>query len=593
MQNETLRRDFQVEATRDAKGDVIEFTFSSERPVSMGAWDEVLDHSPENADFTRLNSAHPFLLDHDISQVLGVIEKAWLEGKRGKCRVRFSPSPFAQGIKQEVLAGIRKNVSVGYARTNELSCQEVDGRQVRRFAWTAFEVSQVQIPADCGVGIGRSNPIQLTHRLEIMTTDTQTPDMARVADLRAIAQRMGDKIPGARELCQQAIDLGTPVATVQDQLFRMLPGVNPVGRASIDIPDRDLQRYSLSRAINSMCDAREGRGRFDGLEAEASREMELKTKQKPQGFWVPHSALSTRADNIVGTATLGGNLVGTSLDAGSFIEVLRNRSVVANLGARVLSGLVGNITIPRQTNTATIHHVTEIEASTQTNTAFNQITLTPKCASGFEIYSKQLLVQSSPSVDLLIRDDLLLSIASAIDRSALIGAGSGGEPTGIVNTVGITTVTCSTSGIIPTWANILALESAVASANADVGRLAYCTNSAVRGALKAATKNTLAGSAFIWETRQDGQGLMNGYLAVTTNSLPSNNTVGTLTATCSPIIFGNFNDLLLATWQGVDFVADPYTLGTTREVRVFAHQYYDTAVRHAASFSVILDAKSS
>jgi HK97 family phage major capsid protein len=598
-----FRRESQL--TTRGESDSLELSFSSELPVKRSDWEngdymEVLSHAPGDIDLSRLASGdHPLLLNHDPEKQIGIVERAWVANGKGRARVRFGKSALATEILNDVKSGIRKLVSVGYRRTREISSEVRDGMSYVKFAFLPYEVSIVPIPADASVGVGRAGQDRLQHRVEIMNnSDTpQNPEQTRIDDINLIAKNMDGKIPGVRDFCQRAIATGLSVAAVQDQLFKKMPGVVPVSRATIDIPDREAGQYSLSRAILKAADAKEGRGRFDGLEAEASREVELKSGLRAQGFFVPNQLLGnqTRTDNIVGVASLGGNLVATNLAAGSFIEILRNRAWVAKLGARVLDGLVGNLCIPRQTTAATAYWLTEIASTTQSNTAFDQLTLQPKCITGHEVYSKLALAQSSPSIDMLIRDDLVNIIALGIDKAAISGAG-GAEPTGIANTAGITTVTLGAAGVAPTFAHMVSLESAVALGNADVGSLAYLTNSSVRGKLKQTPRTTISGAAMVWETPagvRDGSGIVNGYLAACSNQIANNATVGTLTNSCSAAFFGNFNDLVLAQWGSIDLVVDIFSAAATREVKVYAHQYCDVGVRHAKSFSAFFDGQTS
>jgi HK97 family phage major capsid protein len=603
---ETFLRECSFDAqgiSKDARS--CSMSISSELPVSRGDYDEVLSHASADCDMTRIASgSHPLLLDHDTSKQIGVVESARIDGdKKIRATVRFSKSQLGDEIWQDVQDGIRRLVSVGYRRTREIASETVNGREVVRFAWQPYEASIVAIPADAGVGIGRNEdlpapapepekpvPSVPTERIEIMSEKVETVDplvaeRKRVSDIQTIQKRLSDKIPGCADVCGKAIAEGTAVSEVQDKLFLMMPGVTPATPARIEISEKDSRRYSLAGAILRRSEGKQ----IEGIEKELSDEVAKQIGRSPEGFWVPHTLLGTRADNTVGTATMGGNLVATNLLAGSFIDILRNRAWVAQLGARMLDGLIGNVVIPRQLAAATAYWEGEIIATTQSNTGFDQLTLTPKAVTGFEVYSKMLLMQSTPSVDNLIRDDLLKVLALAIDKAALTTADAQG-PTGIPGTTGITTVTASTAGIIPTFASIVSLESAVALGNADVGNLAYLTNPAVRGALKTAVKSTYSGAyGFIWES----DGTMNGYRSEVTNQLVRTNTVGTLTTECSSIFFGNWQDLVIGTWGGTDIVIDPYTNAATREIRIFASNWCDLGVRHAKSFAWMPDALSA
>ncbi len=585
--------DLSIRADSD---DVIALSFSSEAAIDRGTHFEILSHDPQHCDLSRLASGtHPLLWNHDPGSVLGVVLRAFIgSDKKGRAIARLSKSSFAREKLADIKAGILSCASVGYKLLREVSSETKDGREYVTFAWLPFEASVVSVPADVGCGIGRSAADErLQHRIQIMSdyNESMTPEQKRVSEIQAISKNMKDRIPGCAEACQRAIADGTKVADLQDRLFALMPDVIPVSRATINIPESLSKRYSISRAILGASE-----NRLDGLERELSQECARTSRKDPQGFYIPHAIL-TRANNAVGTPTLGGNVVATELAAGSFIELLRNRAWVAKLGARMLDGLTGNIVIPRGLAAAVAYWVGEAVSTTQSNTGFDQLTLTPHAVTGYECYSKQLLIQSNPSIDALIRDDMIISLALALDSAALNVAptaiGGASAPTSIRGTTGVATVTNSAAGALPTFEKILELEAAVAAGNADGASCAYLTNSAVRKVLKSAVKSTVQGAAgFIWENQlSDGSATCNGYRAAVTNQLGDAETFGTLTTVCSAIYFGNWNDLIIGSWgSGLDVVCDPYSAAATREIKLYVSQWVDLGVRHPASFSFLPDA---
>jgi hypothetical protein len=152
--------------------------------------------------------------------------------------------------------------------------------------------------------------------------------------------------------------------------------------------------------------------------------------------------------------------------------------------------------------------------------------------------------------------------------------------------VGIGSVAGGTNGAVPSFANIVALETEVAQDNADIGTLGYLTNARVRGRLKTVEKASST-AQFLWEA---GNTPLNGYRAEVTNAVPSNLVKGSSGAVCSAIIFGNFADLIIGMWGGLDLMVDPYTGSTAGTVRVVTLQDVDIAVRRAESFSAMVDA---
>lgn len=386
----------------------------------------------------------------------------------------------------------------------------------------------------------------------------------------------------------------------------------PAGRAQrpepgIGMSPRETREYSLVRAINA---AIRNDWRGAELELEASEATAQRLGRRAQGFFVPYDYLAggaaersvqvrtergfqfvpERRDMSVGTDGAGGHTVATNLLASSFIDLLRNAMMVQRAGARMLTGLVGDVAIPRQTGGATAYWVAENNAPTESamTSAFDQVTMAPKTVGAWADITRKLLMQSSLDIEALVRNDLATVLALEIDRAALHGSGSSNQPTGIAATSGIGSVAGGTNGAAPTYANLIALETEVAQDNADIGRVSYMTNTKVRGKLKSTVIGT--DQRMVWG---EGGTPINGYPAWITNQVASNLTKGSASGVCSAIFFGNWGDLLIGMWGGLDILVDPYTASTTGTVRVIALQDVDVAVRHAESFAAMLDALTS
>ena len=180
-----------------------------------------------------------------------------------------------------------------------------------------------------------------------------------------------------------------------------------------------------------------------------------------------------------------------------------------------------------------------------------------------------MLQQSSLDVENLIRSDLAAGIATAIDLGALQGSGSSGQPTGIKNTSGINNPT-DFAAANPTFAEVVAMETAVAEDNALLGSLAYILPASMYGALKTATKDSGSGQFVV-----EPDGNINGYNAIVSNQV-----------TAGDLYFGNFADLLVGFYGGLDLTVDTSALATSGGLRVIALQTMDVAVRSAVSFAV-------
>lgn len=591
--------------TDDLSADVIPCVISSEAPVDRGNYIEVLSHDASDIDLSR--APLPLVVQHKTDMLnIGVIEDLTIAGGKLRGNARFGTSELALQILADVKAGIIRSLSVGYQLTKELA----HVGQVIKFAWAPYEVSVVGIPADSAAGFNRSyskGNTQMQNTQNTQDENTQQSRSQRRSEYRAVeAERerareitaMGNQFArfGSQEIVSRAMQEDWSVEETRSAIMDRIGSgsKNPMGAggygdatSSIGMDKRDIGKYSIMRAIRALTDP-SARSEA-GFEIECSKAVEKQLGRHSRGLFIPAEVLMNKRDMTVGSASAGGNTVATDILAASFIDILRNRSEVLNLGATTLTGLVGNVAIPRQTGSANAYWVSEGGAATESALAFDQVTMTPKSITGYVDISRKLMLQSSLDIEGLVRADLAAQLATAIDLAAINGSGSSPEPRGILNTSGIGSVIGGTNGAAPTWEHIVDLESAVAIANADTGSLGYMTNAKVRGKLLKTEKASSTGQ-FVWA---DGANPLRGYRAAVSNQVPSNLTKGTASEVCSAIIFGNFADLLIGLWGGLDMMVDPYTLGKEGATRVIAYQDIDIAIRHPESFAVMEDALTS
>ena len=370
--------------------------------------------------------------------------------------------------------------------------------------------------------------------------------------------------------------------------------------------DADLpKQFRLIRALRAKHGIKDVHGKIDkmdGIEAEMIQEGEREARAaeisdiNPDGIMVPAMCSYARTnpntererrDMVVGTNASGGFSVAT--DLGDMIGFLDPNTPLVGLGARLLTGLVGNLAIPRQSARATGYAVAEQGTITESGQTLQQLSLSPKRQGAYVEFSLQLLRQSTVDIENWLRSDLRNVLMQLQEQYAIQGTGSSNQPTGITATSGIGSVAGGTNGLIPTWDNIVSLETAVATANALKGKLGYLTTPGIVGKLKQ-VKRDVAGNGFIWEGMSGAGGIVNGYNARTSTLVPSTLTKGTASGICHAILFGNFEELLLAYWGGVEVILDPYSLATTGSYRITANTFMDVGVRHAASFAAMLDA---
>lgn len=607
--------------------------FASETPYERWWGVEILDCTPSSMRTGRLRSGANLLCDHDTRDVIGVVESVEIgTDKVVRAVVRFGKSVRAEEVWQDVRDGIRRNVSVGYMIHEAILESTKDGVETYRVTdWEPYEVSLVSVPADASVGVGRSAAVPeqrgATVKVEVeievgddsedLEADTEEPaatgtslmpaadaertqtqtitptikgpkmtENVQVVERNHAAEitKIAASIPGGAELAMKSIQAGHTVEQFQAEALRSI-STKPVPTADIGMSEKEVKQFSMLRAINALANPTDATAqRAAAFERECSDAQAKVMGKSARGLFIPSEV--QKRDLLVGTPTAGGNTVATDLLSGSFIDILRNAMVINGLGARMMTGLVGQVAIPKQTGSATAYWVAENTAPTESQQTFGQVTMTPKTVGGYTDISRRLLLQSSIAVESLVQTDLATVLGLAIQQAAINGSGASNQPSGLLTLLTTPAVVGGTNGAAPTWANIVALETAIASANADVGTMGYLTNAKVRGKLKSTEKFTTSNGQPILE---NGTTPLNGYSTAITNAVPSNLTKGTGT-NLSAILFGNWADLMIGMWGSLDLMVDPYTGSTAGTVRVVALQDVDVAVRNIESFASMVDA---
>lgn len=635
-QRRAIALDYAVQAD---KSDLLELSFSSEYPVVRSYGVEVLDHSPGCADLTRANTgAAPLLRNHDQRELIGVVERAWVDPatRKGRALVRFDKGPKGQEAQRQVEAKILGNVSFWY-KIRSYREEYPDGPQspprVVIDKWEVVEISLVSCPDDPTVGVGRSaqpvyqDTLQINtgaaKKMEVMLTEdiqrqvqeAQQAERERIRNISAMPKKWGPKLPGgmarAQEIAEQAIVQGIPEQDARnlfsDALF--VQDVQSISRPApeLGLDDKEQRQYSLLRAVRAKL---ENDWTNAGFELECSRAIAKETGGTPHGFYVPIKDLKVnpldskralalmegfRATYTTGTAAAAGNLVATVLDAGSFIDFLRSKPRVMQAGAQMLSGLVGKLEIPRQNGAGTVYWVAEGSGPTDANATFDKVTFSPQTLGVLTSMTRLMMIQSTPDIEMLARQDIANIIALEIDRVGIDGTGTSSQPRGILNTSGIGSVAMGTNGAAITYDAIIDVETTVATANADEGNLAYMTNPKVVGNLKKLKSTT---NEYLWNGTDNPltsgtPGSINGYPVYRTNQMPANKTKGTGT-NLSTIIFGDWSQLMYANWGVLDILPNPYGSGyAAGNVEIRALQSMDVKLRHPESFAVIVDIVTS
>lgn len=373
-----------------------------------------------------------------------------------------------------------------------------------------------------------------------------------------------------------------------------------IGGAKTDNEDQVKKQFRFTKLITDMADGVKLDGFYDEINKEGLRDMANcgVNHSETRGFVVPsfitgNDRTNEQRDLSTSTSDTGkaGYTMQTDLLTGEYIDNLRNALVTTSMGMKFLSGLKGNITIPRKTTNSGASWLTETGSITAADLVLDQPAMSPKRLGNAMNFSRQLLIQSSMDIEALVRQDLIESQALALQAAIIHGPSTGNGPLGILNTSGIGSVVINTNGGALTWAALVALETAVANANAMSDNHWYLTNSKVRGAAKGIVRDTGSG-LFLWGSDFGGGGdqrPLNGYGAKVTNAVPSTNVKGSSGAVCSSLIFGCWSNLIVGQWGGLVITANPYALDLSAQIRVSMNAWYDVEVRHAESFAAIND----
>ncbi len=639
---EMQRRRLAGEETRAAGGaavedDTLPISISSEYPVERYDWyegsryNEVLVHTPAAVDMTRAAEGMPFLdshMAHDGRRQMGRVMNVRVDGGQLKGDVKFSRRTEAQELRRDMLDGIKREISVGYIPDhNNLEKVQRDGDEiptVRINRWMPYEASCVPIPADPSVGVGRSAASAAGRRdalLHIVNVRDNPPaanaakhgepmpkpdDTAANTDVRvgesadnqkamreiaalADAHAMQDKLP-------KWIREGTSPAAAQQEIISELEArikKGPTFSPAVTLSEKEEREYSFARAILGAAD-----GRQDTFESEVSQTIEKKLGHLSSNggngtrVYIPtHLRMFPDGDKRSGLDS-GTSGKGTELKftvPGTFIEMLRNKARVLQLGATMLSGLEGNVTFPKQTAAGTAtwqgeNTGTDVPASALT---LGVVTLAAKTLMSTTTFSRQLLRQAVIDVENMVRNDLANIHALAIDQAAINGGG-GLAPNGILGNTSVGIVAMGPNGLVPDYAAMVRLEAAVEAANGDIGSRGYLTTPGIKGTLKTTAMFASSNGVPVWLGGDEGE--VNGYKAFSSNQVPSNLSKGTSTTIASAILYGAWANFLIGEWGALELIVDPYTMAKQGMLQITSFQMIDMALRYPESFAVTKDA---
>ena len=396
--------------------------------------------------------------------------------------------------------------------------------------------------------------------------------------LHQIREAKAARVSEARSLLASSPQLSTEGQAAFDRIKKEITELEAQEQRAVFI--EDMERKSLGTPVDKARDDMEGRASLleaircqvegrsaTGAVAEYSREVEQRTGQK--GVFVPMSAFEARAAQ---TTTTAAGIVPPDFRQDLFVGPLRNSLVMRSLGARVLTGLRGDLVIPKHKTSMTAGWIAEGESLSETGMTFETMGLAPRTVGALTELSLRLIQQSSPQIDQLVRDDMSAVIAEAFDTAMLTGDGVK-QPLGLLNTVGLQTGNLATLD----WPAVLAMLEKLAVKN--VNPSAWLTSPAVATKLRAILKSASAGAGYLMEN-----GAMAGLPVAVSNQVPLKTLKG-------QVVLGSFDEMFVGVWDSIQILVNPYDSAAYARggVKVRAMLTADSAVRRPEAFVIASD----
>ena len=628
--NELCFREGFVELVTHGEGEgavkTVRLSVSSDEPYFRSfTWDarkkewisgyEVLGHAEGEIDFTRMKDGL-VIQDTHYGDQIGLMRNPEIKDGKLCGDVEFCCGERAQEIMRDALAGLRRNMSIGYrVKEYKLIGEAKDGEAIyRAVKWMPHEASFVNCPADATVGVGRNLaegeetktaaiPAVVTNKETKTMNPEQVVECFRLSKAGNVEHAEVDAlIKSGKTFDEIRAELEGKVEAYQKELREKAaakPDMPTPGekRAIVDEnTQREIKRcYNLANVMRALA----GDTSVDiGYEREVSQEMEGKTGRKAQGLIIPDFIRAaansndggltlgtpayntdTAAGGITGIGGAGKNTVATNLLVGSFIESLRDALVLTGAGMQTLSGLVGDIAIPKGGKVTASWVTAENGDASKSNPTFGQVQATPHTCGAYVDITRKLLLQSSIDVQGFVVRELVYAIAYALEAAGFAGTGTSGQPTGLVSQI---TQTVRFTAGEPTLAKVLEMISTIDEANGVTGMQSFIGKPSVWALLGA----TIDWTAVTASDANVGGVTSGRYLLDTaTNTCQGYPFIKSNLAPAKQLLFGDFSQLMLCLWSGTDIVVDQYSNCTKGALRVVALQDADFIVRQPAAFA--------
>ena len=571
-------REFEID-----RSESLEYVFSlcSDAPYEreskeFGVYDEVLVISEDSVDFSRLNSgACAFLRDHDPEKVLGVIVKAWIDGNKVKCKVKFSDREDVQAVVRDIQAGIMTCTSVGYTIDRYHFSTENGKKTMYADRFMIYEGSLVGIPADISVGFNRSLDRE-EHEMQCNEPKEKPEGKAEEApEEQKPACPEQEKKPCeegcAKSPCEEQEEIRSlgdlmECPELAEAFIREKRSYSDFKKAVKEHNSREgikepkkMSKFSLRKALLNAV------GRMSNEEASFERGVIEENKRR---FGV------TDADIVVTKAQLrdfNGTeaLNQTTYKPGMYAPVMRAPVTKDAVGTRKVAVAGQSISFSVATSGLNAGYVDingEIPSATMD---FTLKTMTPKKYGCFVDVSYQSLLQDDPSAEAVIMEDIGKALAQTADYAFFNGLSGSNQPVGLLNVADVNTVTLSGA---PTLSAALEFEKKIRESFDYSGDLKWVFG----------TDAYYKWASTPYSAKEQNKMLLDpdtrkclGYDAFIDHNIPA-----------SAVILGNFGEALEANFDGISIrvVTEDKDLSRKQAIEIQAFAANDYVFRRPKSF---------
>jgi HK97 family phage major capsid protein len=587
----------------------------------------ILSHDPGAVDLSRYNDKANLLWDHNDSTPIGVIEGALIDSmkKQGKCVVRFGKGDFASEKFNDYADGILTKFSVGcepfdYDNDATLLGEHEGIPLFRMNKWSPFELSGVCIPANANAKVGLAMQGKEVPKADAANEARKAEEMAKAEEQKnklkeikmsdpiaeqkpvdveafrkegreaeAIRQReigaFADNFKSnakIQDYARESKEKGTSFEDFARQAVK-LNAEKPEPVSQVGMSKKEVESFDIMKVVRALYSGIRP-DEMEGIEGESHRAIASKMSTQPRGYCLPNEIQKRKMDLsflpeeyrakvaekfTVQVAGTGSYLVDQYHDAAGFVELLYAESLIPQLSPMMISGLVGDMDIPKLTTGHTIYSVAESTAGTKSNPVLGRVLLQPKTITGLSTVSRKMIKQATPAIRTILMADLASSIAETVDKYITQGTGSDSQPAGLAKALtdaSISAINCTSM----TYAKMLSFVTALKNAKAYKNGVRILTTPDII-AIPANTQKVANTFSPLYD-----------YDSKRTIGIP---TVDSANCKSGHLFAGNFSDMIVADWGAVELdMVEDTTNPNSGDKTLRAFFDFDLGIRRAASF---------